>query len=78
MAVCEKCWEESQLYKDPLKAYYGLIKKRKCSPEEQAGRDAEQYPICGRYSMHIHCNVCMACGYISLQMTNAFKDIGDD
>lgn len=61
MASCEKCWEDAQEFGDPSGAYEMLIRRRMCTPEEQAGRGAEQCPKCGRYAMHIHCHICMAC-----------------
>lgn len=63
MASCERCWADAQSFNDPAEAYDMLIKKRECTPEEQAGRGASQCPQCGRYAIHIHVSVCMACGF---------------
>ncbi|MBE3040299.1 MAG: hypothetical protein IMZ62_15995 [Chloroflexi bacterium] len=62
MASCENCWEEAG--GSPTR-YAELIKIRKCTPEEQAGRDARQCPKCGRKTLHQIVNVCMVpeCDY---------------
>ena len=59
MASCEKCWDDAYYLQDGdeghYKTYSRLIKERKdkpCTPEEQAGRDAEECPKCKRKTMH--------------------------
>ncbi len=67
MASCEKCWNDAYDYgmSDQAENYARLIKERNgiCTPEEQAGEGAKLCPECNRYSRHIHCHVCMNCGY---------------
>jgi len=72
MASCEKCWGDAYMrwhdnpMKDQAEHYHDLLKERKdnqCTPEQQAGRDAEKCPKCNRIAIHEICNVCMNCGY---------------
>ena len=63
MPSCEKCWNDSG---GNYSVYGQLIENRKnnpCTPEEQAGNDAEKCPKCNRNTMHIYCHICMNCGY---------------
>ena len=62
MASCERCWELSGGNAD---RYAELIKVNKCTPEEQAGREASKCPKCGRMTVHQLVNVCMVpeCDY---------------
>lgn len=59
MASCEKCWADAagnpELYRE-------LFRTRNCTPEEQAGVDATECPVCHRRAVHQHCHICMACG----------------
>lgn len=51
MSVCEKCWRDSRWYDN----YRQLLEERKdtpCTPEQQAGPDAEQCPACKRMTLH--------------------------
>ncbi len=62
MASCEKCWKDAQ---GSTEKYQQLIKEREdnpCSPEEQAGLDAEVCKKCKRKTVHQHIKVCMVCG----------------
>ena len=59
MASCEKCWRDSGGDPD---LYAKLIAERNCTPEEQAGGESTVCPLCGRKTVHMFCNVCMACG----------------
>jgi hypothetical protein len=68
MASCEKCWNDSFTLtygtsEDRVECYQQLIKERNCTPEEQAGPDANQCPICKRKAVHQIINECIACGY---------------
>ena len=72
MASCEKCWSDAytRTHTNPMKSqaehYTDLIIERKdnpCTPEQQAGRDAEKCPKCDRKTIHQYVNCCMNCGY---------------
>lgn len=54
MSSCEKCWRDSQRggVGDSVALYHKLIRERKCSPEDQAGPDAESCPSCQRKTKH--------------------------
>jgi len=75
MPSCEKCWGDAYMrtHTNPTKSqaehYQDLIKERNCTPEEQAGNDAEECPKCKRKAMHVICKVCMNCGYDSQSST---------
>jgi hypothetical protein len=60
MSSCEKCWADSRTGGD----YMRLLKEREsnpCTPEEQAGPDAGQCPVCKRMTMHQYTGEAM-CG----------------
>ena len=64
MASCEKCWSDSFTLtygtsEDRVEKYHQLIKERNCSPEDQAGSDAELCPKCGRNTIHQITGDCM-------------------
>lgn len=64
MARCEKCWNDAfhKAFNDPktqAEFYEELIKKRKCTPEQQAGIDAKVCPKCKRKCLHQHTGDCM-------------------
>jgi len=64
MASCEKCWSDAHSYDDVTARYIELIEERKdnqCSPEEQAGIDANICRKCGRKTVHQYIHVCMNC-----------------
>lgn len=72
MASCEKCWSDAYLRhrlnadKSQAEYYQIMIEERKdnpCTPEQQAGEDAEICPKCDRKTMHQYVKVCMNCGY---------------
>ncbi len=76
MASCEKCWDEAYLrtFENPMKSqsehYSDLVNERKdnqCTPEQQAGEDADRCPKCKRKSIHRYVRVCMNCGYKQLK-----------
>ena len=54
MSVCEKCWADS----GGGEKYIELLKSRDCTPEEQAGIDAEICSKCKRKTIHQHTNSC--------------------
>lgn len=64
MSTCEKCWRESaSLDGDHAERYSALIDKRAekpCTPEEQAGPEAERCETCGRMVRHQYSGECMA------------------
>lgn len=61
MSSCEKCWRDSRDADDPPREYMRLIESRVCTPEEQAGPDAMQCPVCLRWTVHQHTGEWM-CG----------------
>ena len=71
MATCEKCWSDSYLFSygtdiSQTEKYHELLKERKdnpCTPEEQAGLDAENCPKCKRKTMHQYAKVCVICNF---------------
>lgn len=59
MSSCEKCWRDAHTGsgRDIGDEYYRLMKERKggpCTPEQQAGPDAEECPECKRMTLHQH------------------------
>lgn len=74
MASCEKCWSDAGidarlLGGEKAERYGELIEKRKanpCTPEEQAGPDAEVCPQCDRRTIHQWTGECMACGTVAV------------
>jgi hypothetical protein len=67
MAACEKCWRDA--HRGPqfsvADEYQRLIEERRdnpCTPEQQAGPDATECPVCNRKTVHQHCHICMVCG----------------
>jgi hypothetical protein len=65
---CEKCWHDAHTgdpYRSVADEYARLIEERRdnpCTPEEQAGEDAERCPKCERMTVHQHVHVCVICG----------------
>jgi hypothetical protein len=60
MSACEKCWTDSRFGAD----YTRLLSERKdhpCTPEQQAGPDAGECPVCHRMTAHQHTGELM-CG----------------
>lgn len=57
MSACEKCWRDA--HRGPefsvAEEYERLMDERRdhpCTPEEQAGPDAQRCPACGRMTLH--------------------------
>lgn len=65
MSSCEKCWHDAHHGPDVdvAEEYARLIEARRehpCTPEEQAGPDANVCPSCGRKTLHQWTRECMA------------------
>lgn len=61
MPTCEKCWNDSG---GNPRVYARLTEDRNlshqvCTPEEQAGTDADICPVCKRKTLHQMAHVCM-------------------
>jgi len=56
MPSCEKCWRDSG--GDPQE-YARLIQERSCTPEQQAGADATECPVCHKMTIHQYAGRCM-------------------
>lgn len=57
MSSCEKCWRDSasERITGHGPTYSDLMEQRKsrpCTPEQQAGEEAGDCPVCGRKTMH--------------------------
>jgi hypothetical protein len=52
MSACERCWSSAQSAGDPSAEYTRLLKMSDCTPEEQAGPDARECPVCHRKTLH--------------------------
>ena len=68
MPSCEKCWAEALRIsygtsEDQSEVYQRLNKAANCTPEQQAGPDAEVCPKCDRKAIHQIVKCCMSCGY---------------
>jgi hypothetical protein len=67
MSSCEKCWSDSAMHRlfgdgpdyRELLARRNGVTERECTPEEQAGEDAQDCPLCGRRSLHQFTRECM-------------------
>ncbi len=62
MATCEKCWNDAHAGGDVAARYSELIHERHqkpCTPEDQAGIQAEICPSCKKKSIHQYVGVCM-------------------
>jgi hypothetical protein len=64
MSSCEKCWADSKTMtkftkESQVKKYRELIKSRNCTPEEQAGPNANECFLCKRKTLHQYTNRCM-------------------
>ena len=62
MALCVKCLIESDASDDQFDEYDRLIESHKCTPEQQAGEDAELCETCTRYTIQTYNDVCMTPG----------------
>lgn len=81
MPSCEKCWMDSAPLGDSgtddhAAAFRALVDARDakgetCTPEEQAGIDAEECPLCHRDTIHQHARVCMTpnCAWVALSVS---------
>ena len=56
MPSCETCWRDAD---GNAERYAKLVQERRCTPEEQAGKDSGTCYVCGRRTMHPHAHVCM-------------------
>lgn len=64
MASCEKCWGDAYVKSRYNGKYQGdnyreLIQINDCTPEEQAGEDAQICPKCKRNVLHQYTKDCM-------------------
>lgn len=68
MSSCEKCWGEAYRLElanptvSQAEHYQNLIEERQdnpCTPEQQAGEDADICPRCKRKTIHQHTKKCM-------------------
>ena len=67
--TCEKCWSDSYAYfdsdgKSQTQRYHALLIKRRenpCTPEQQAGPDANECPYCKRFTIHQYVKTCVIC-----------------
>jgi hypothetical protein len=58
MSTCEKCWRDSRR-EENYKEVLDSRKDHPCTPEEQAGPDASECPLCKRKVCHQHTGECM-------------------
>lgn len=58
MAACERCWREAG---GDSEEYAELVKRRDCTPEQQAGIGADHCPFCKRSTIHVMTDVCLVC-----------------
>ena len=71
MASCEKCWSDAYFEsrvsgKGQSDCYTELVQERKdnpCTPEQQAGMDAEECQKCERKTIHQIIGVCVVCSF---------------
>jgi len=66
MPGCQKCWNDAVFSGNKAAEYNRLIDERKdnpCTPEEQAGREADICPKCKRKALHEINNQCMNCSF---------------
>jgi hypothetical protein len=71
VSMCEKCWSDAgreSFFRGTNKSdEYSRImderEKKPCTPEQQAGPDAQVCPECYRWTIHQHTGECMnLCG----------------
>jgi hypothetical protein len=71
MPGCQKCWNDAgrramNTMSDKADIYHDLIEERtgplECTPEEQAGDEAEVCVDCDRKTVHEVHSSCMVCG----------------
>ena len=60
---CERCWSDASHMFSSSKsmAYRELVDSRDCTPEQQAGRDAEFCEKCQRWTIHQIVGACLTC-----------------
>jgi len=58
MSACERCWALSAGDPDEYRRLLAALPP--CTPEEQAGPDAGECPVCRRRSLHQFTGECMA------------------
>ena len=84
MSACEKCWSDAgreTTYggsESKAQAYNRLMEERKanpCTPEQQAGQDADECPFCHRMTLHQWTKEPM-CG--CYPATHSHSDPGDE
>jgi len=66
MSMCQKCWKDAgsiaaSAFRSKTEVYSELIEKRKCTSEEQAGRDAGICSVCDKKAVHEITGQCMNC-----------------
>lgn len=75
MASCEKCWSDAG---GSPERYSELLAERvdnHCTPEEQAGVDADWCPTCKRKTIHQHHHHCTVLGCTGVEVADQdFKD----
>ena len=63
MSTCEKCWSDAG---GNAEHYQALVDQRigrdTCTPEQQAGFNAEVCESCNRKTVHQHTGKCVICG----------------
>ncbi len=70
MAACERCWNRAYSpFGGQIARYHELLKFHTCTPEEQAGPNAQECPVCRRKSVHQFAKVCVICHW-DLALTN--------
>jgi hypothetical protein len=60
VSSCEKCWRDAGGDSDRYRALLFDPNRPTCTPEEQAGPDAKECPICKRMTLHQHTGECMS------------------
>jgi ribosomal protein L37E len=60
--ICERCWKVSKGSRgNRFRTYESLVQNHTCTPEEQAGDNAEICKHCGRKTYHVSTERCMNC-----------------
>lgn len=60
MSMCERCWRDASMatagdaWGSQGDEYRRLIQTRICTPEQQAGPNAGECPVCRRMTLHQH------------------------
>lgn len=61
MSVCQKCWADARALGLPYSFVLMQRRDTPCTPEEQAGPDARECPMCHRKTLHQYTGAPM-CG----------------